>query len=187
MVLHEDVTQRLIDKCVGGELDVAVLALPLEDERLRVEPLMTEELLLALPAKSRLTGARRVSIGDLSGEPFILIGEMHCLGQQVISLCRDHACRPRLTCRSAQLLTVQRLVAQCAGRPSARVQYRRLSNTPPPCRTLAAAWHARRYERPIVRRLVERLQRHCRSLQTHLEGLVRAIAVAARGRASNGR
>ena len=36
---------------------------------------------------------------------------MHCLGRQTLQLCADRNCVPTISCRTAQLLTVQELVA----------------------------------------------------------------------------
>ncbi len=165
VVIFEDLTAHVIDNCLRGELDVGVLALPVADTRLQVEPLFDEELLLALPAGHALTKKRRVTIDDLNGQAFILLSEMHCLGQQIVSFCNQESCSPFMVCRSAQLLTVQELVSVGHGvsllpamacefdRHPQRV-YRRLSG-PAPTRTLAMIWHKQRYQQPPVRRFIE--------------------------------
>ena len=163
--LFEGLTAQVIEDCLRGELDVGVLALPVSDARLHVEPLVEEELLLALPAGHALAKKRRVTIDDLNGQPFILLSEMHCLGQQIVAFCDQESCRPLLVCRSAQLLTVQEMVSVGHGvsllpamacefdRHSRRV-YRRLSGTAP-SRTLVMVWHRQRYQQPATRRLIE--------------------------------
>ena len=57
-IIFEDLTAHVIENCLRGELDVSVLALPVSDPRLHVEPLFEEELLLALPAGHPLTRKR---------------------------------------------------------------------------------------------------------------------------------
>src|SRR5438093_995886 len=83
---------------------------PIDEQMLQVEPLFEEELFLALPAGHPFARKRRITVDDLRGEPFILLGEAHCLGQQMVSFCRNHGFQPVMRCRSAQLLTVQELV-----------------------------------------------------------------------------
>jgi LysR family hydrogen peroxide-inducible transcriptional activator len=72
-----------------------------------------------------------------------------------------------MTCRSAQLLTVQELVAAghgvslipamaCALDCDRRRHYKRLSGRRP-TRTLAMIWHRQRYQRPIVKAFIELL------------------------------
>ena len=167
-IIFEDLTAHVIENCLRGELDVGVLALPVADTRLHVEPLFDEELLLALPAGHPLAKKRRVTIEDLNGQPFILMSEMHCLGQQIVAFCNQESCSPFMVCRSAQLLTVQELVSVGHGvsllpamacefdRHSRRV-YRRLSGTAP-SRTLGMIWHKQRYQQPPVRRFVEMMR-----------------------------
>jgi len=168
VIIYEDLTAHVIENCLRGEVDVGVLALPISDARLHVEPLFDEELLLALPVGHALTKKRRVTIEDLNGQAFILLSEMHCLGQQIVAFCNQESCSPFMVCRSAQLLTVQELVSVGHGvsllpamacefdRHSRRV-YRRLTGSVP-SRTLAMIWHKQRYQQPPVRRFIELLR-----------------------------
>jgi LysR family hydrogen peroxide-inducible transcriptional activator len=165
VIIYEDLTAHVIENCLRGELDVGVLAMPVSDPRLHVAPLFEEPLLLALPAGHALAKKRRVTVDDLNGQAFILLSEMHCLGEQIVSFCNQESCSPFMVCRSAQLLTVQELVSVGHGvsllpemacqhdRPSRRV-YRRLSGAAP-SRTLAMIWHKQRYQQPPVRRFIE--------------------------------
>jgi LysR family hydrogen peroxide-inducible transcriptional activator len=111
LTVHEDGTHSLIEAMVLGELDLAVVALPIADQRLQTQALWSEPLWLTVPQGHRLAGKKRVSVTDLQDERFILLTEMHCLGDQIMSFCRAHDCQPRIACRSAQLSTVQALIA----------------------------------------------------------------------------
>jgi LysR family hydrogen peroxide-inducible transcriptional activator len=170
ITIHEDVTRHLIDAVGTGELDLAILALPIEDERLTVEPLWTEPLLAALPSRHALCRKKTVTIDDLRDERFVLLTEMHCLGEQVLSYCRAHECQPRIACRSAQIATMQALIEQGLGvtllpamaikaRASKVIVYRRLAGEGA-SRTIAAAWRKRRYQGAATQRFLEVL-RHC--------------------------
>jgi LysR family hydrogen peroxide-inducible transcriptional activator len=165
IIIDEDVTAHVIEKCLRGDLDVGILVLPIADPRLHVEPLFDEDLLLALPAGHPLTKKRRVTVQDLTGQPFILLSEMHCLGQQIVAFCNEESCSPFMVCRSAQLLTVQELVSvghgvsllpamACASDRHSQRVYRRLSGTAP-TRTLAMIWHKQRYQQPTVRGFID--------------------------------
>jgi LysR family transcriptional regulator, hydrogen peroxide-inducible genes activator len=168
IIINEELTAHVIQNCLQGELDVGVLALPIVDPQLHVEPLFEEELLLALPAGHALTKKRRVTMQDLNGQPFILLSDMHCLGQQIVSFCNQQSCSPFMVCRSAQMLTIQELVSVGHGisllpamaceldRHPQRV-YRRLSESPP-LRTVGMIWHKQRYQRPAVRRFIEMMR-----------------------------
>ncbi len=170
VVIHEDLTARVIENCLRGELDVGLLALPVDETQLHVEPLFVEELMLALPAEHPLTKKPKVTVQDLDGQRFILLSEMHCLGQQIVTFCNQESCSPFMVCRSAQLLTVQELVSIGHGvsllpamaceldRQPTRV-YRRLWGVVP-TRTLGMIWHRHRYQHPVVRRFIEMIRKN---------------------------
>ncbi len=101
MTVHEDVTRNLSAAVLSGDIDLAVMALPIEDDRLAFETLWTEPLLLALPRGHRLCRKKEITLENLQEERFLLLTEVHCLGQQVLSYCRAHECQPRIACRSA--------------------------------------------------------------------------------------
>jgi LysR family hydrogen peroxide-inducible transcriptional activator len=165
VIIEEDLTDRTVSGCARGDLDLGLLALPFDHPQLQSEPLFEEELLAALPATHPLARRRRLSICDLNGEAFILVSEMHCLGQQIIAFCDRQSCTPHVLCRSSQVLTVQELVSVGHGislvpamacrndKNPARV-YRKL-NGAKPMRTIGLLWHRHRYQRPIVRRFLE--------------------------------
>jgi LysR family hydrogen peroxide-inducible transcriptional activator len=155
LAVQEDVTRNLVAAVVEGDLDLAILALPIAEERLQLEPVLTESLFAALPRGHSLIRRRRITISDLSAERFILLNEMHCLGEQVLSLCRAHDCQPTVACRSAQIATVQALIALGQGVSlipdmarradhSHQLVYRAVANEESR-RTIAAAWHRHRY------------------------------------------
>jgi len=165
LTVHEDVTTHLLAEVAAGDLDLALLALPLSENRVRIRPLFTERLLLALPAGHPLSRRRRITIADLHQERFILLNEMHCLGEQIISFCRANACQPHIACRSAQIPTVQALIATgqgvsllpemaCRDGRDHGIVYKTLAGQQPK-RTIAAVWRQGRYRSPLAERFVE--------------------------------
>jgi LysR family hydrogen peroxide-inducible transcriptional activator len=86
---------------------------PIQDARLEVRELFTEELLLALPPGHPLTRKRSVAVADLEDERLIVMKEGHCLGDQVLGFCERRDLKPNISFRSAQLETIQALV--CSG------------------------------------------------------------------------
>lgn len=78
--LLEDKTERLLHALIAGELDVAVMALPVRDDRLHVEPLFTEPLVLAVPADHPLASKDAIRLKDIAEEPFLLLDDLHCFG-----------------------------------------------------------------------------------------------------------
>jgi len=130
--------------------------MPIRNDHLSAEVLGSDELLLVMHSQHRLSRKRNVSWNDLQNEQFVVISEMHCLGEQVMSICSQQSFQPNITCRSAQLSTVQMLVglgqgvsilpamARDADRSSRRT-YKHISNANL-ARTIVAVRHRYRYE-----------------------------------------
>ncbi|GAA1647577.1 LysR family transcriptional regulator [Nonomuraea maheshkhaliensis] len=56
---------------LDGRVDVGYVRLPIDETGLRLTPLYTEPLMVALPAGHRLAGKEQVTEADLAGEPLI--------------------------------------------------------------------------------------------------------------------
>ena len=168
VILRENLTEFTIQGCLEGDLDLGILALPISSEQLVVTPLFTEELLLVMHPKHRLAKKKRITMNNVSEEPFILLSETHCLGEQILSFCKQRDCLPRVCCESSQLLTAQEMVGLNHGislipEMAARVDqskqrlYRSLYGVKP-TRTLAMIWNKHRYQSPLVKNFIEMLQ-----------------------------
>lgn len=163
--LKEDLTERLLADLLAGELDVGLMALPIRDDRLHAEKLFAEPLVMALPPKHKLAGKSDVRLADVVNEPFILLDDMHCFGDQVLSLCHRGGLEPRVVCRGEQIVTLLAMVAAGQGisvvpemaataDTAKRCVYRPLGK-PVPTRTLCAVWHKQRFRPPSLRALVD--------------------------------
>ncbi len=160
VTVEEQLTEQLLANCLAGELDVGLVALPIAEQRVRAESLFTEKLVAALPANSPLAKKKRLTLDDVTGQPFVLLDDMHCLGRQTLQLCADHNCAPAVSCRTAQLLTVQELVALGQGvslvpemaanrNRDKRCVYRTLDG-PPVEREIGMIWRPRYRPRRLV-------------------------------------
>jgi len=166
--LKEDLTERLLADLLAGELDVAVMALPIRDDRLHVEKLFSEPLVMALPPKHRLAAKSEVKLADVMDEPFILLDDVHCLGDQVLSFCHRGGLEPRVVCRGEQVVTLLAMVAAGQGvsvvpemaavADVARACVYRPLGKPTPARTLCAVWHKQRYRPASLRGFVDIVQ-----------------------------
>jgi LysR family hydrogen peroxide-inducible transcriptional activator len=168
LTIREDVTAALVAALGEGELDLALLALPVEDPRLEAFPLVSEPLWVALPPDHPLARRPQVTLDDLARERFILLGEMHCLADQVLAFCHAHDCHPTIACTSLQLGTIQQLIAlgqgisllpELAKRAdrSGQIQYRKLAGHAP-SRTLAVVRHRRHASGPGERAMLAALR-----------------------------
>ena len=154
IVIQEDTTARLLKQLHAYEIDFALASQPIQDERLEVRALFSEELLLALPPGHALARRRTIGVADLENERLIVMQAGHCLGEQVLRFCDRRDLHPRISFRSAQLETIQALVraglglslipamAVQAGQPDAPI-YRSL-RAPRPERKIVALWPRQR-------------------------------------------
>lgn len=158
IVVQEDTTARLLKLAHSFEIDLALASEPLNDDRIEMQELFVEELLLALPPKHPLAAKRAVRAEDLEHESLIVMKEGHCLGDQVLRFCDRSDVRTSVSFRSAQIETIQALVKAGLGislipamaaqqnRPGAPA-YRSLAG-PKPTRNIVALWPK---HRPIGR------------------------------------
>src|SRR6266852_8770462 len=63
---------RVQEQVLRNELDLAVVGPALKDSDLAILPFLTDELLVAAPARHSLAGKRRLSLKDLSDQPFVM-------------------------------------------------------------------------------------------------------------------
>ena len=147
--LRETLTAVLIDELVAGELDCALVALPLERADLETVELFEDRFLLAMPARERAP-RKRLKADDIDPQRLILLEEGHCLRDQALAFCagrRDAGS----AFKSTSLTTVMQMVAngygvtlvpEIATRTEARdkrIALKRFA-APEPGRTIGLAW-----------------------------------------------
>jgi LysR family hydrogen peroxide-inducible transcriptional activator len=112
---HENFRSSLVNLLLEGVIDLAVVALPVNDARIHVEPLFREPLLLVVGKGHPLAARPAVTAADLADETFVMLGSSSSLAAQVQSFCGDHHLQPRIGFRCAQVSTVKALVEMGAG------------------------------------------------------------------------
>jgi LysR family hydrogen peroxide-inducible transcriptional activator len=113
--VREDFRAHLVHAVIEGELDLAIAALPVKDQRLSVEPLLTEPLLLVVAKDHPLAQKPTVEAADLANENFVMLGTSSSLASQVRNFCGDHHIDPRIGFRCTQIATVKSLVGLGVG------------------------------------------------------------------------
>jgi LysR family hydrogen peroxide-inducible transcriptional activator len=73
IVVQEDTTARLVKLALNCEIDFALASRPIQEERLKVQELFSEELLVALPPGHPLTRKRTLSASELDGARLIVM------------------------------------------------------------------------------------------------------------------
>ncbi len=169
VIVHEDTTDIMLRKLADGEIDVAILARPIEPKHIEIEDLFTEELLLVMSVDHALCKKNRINLTELEGQPFVLLGEAHCLTGNIISFCERRSLHPVSVERTSQLATVQELVSLNHGislipamaralDSSQRRVYRSLSGTKP-TRDIIMAWNPYRFQSQLLEAFKERLRK----------------------------
>ena len=161
----EETTTNILRLLAEGDVDLGLLALPIQAEHVHTKALFTEELLAVLPSGHPLASRARVGLKDLVTEPFVILNEAHCLAGNTMAFCERHAASPLITGRGHQLLTVLELVRLGQGvslipamavpkGPDEGREYRSLSGDKP-TRTIALAWNRMRYQTQLFQRFVQ--------------------------------
>lgn len=91
LLLQENYTHKLIDMLRQGDLDAAIMALPLPDAGLMVQPLYDEPFIVALPKDHPLAKRRTIDAAELKSETMLLLGHGHCFRDQVLEVCPEMA------------------------------------------------------------------------------------------------
>lgn len=91
LVLQENYTTRLLELLRQGELDCAIVALPIPDTGLTVEPLYDEPFFVAVPVQHPWAARKRIKPDELKDETMLLLGSGHCFRDQVLGVCPEFA------------------------------------------------------------------------------------------------
>lgn len=159
--VRETLTAKLVHEVAQGELDLAVVALPVSQPSLTEIKLFEEEFLLV---------RRREDEGKPVPEPealremrLLLLEEGHCFRDQALSFCGIESTRPREIMEGSSLSTLVQMVSAGIGvtlipemavpveTRSADVSISRF-RTPQPLRTIGIIW---RTSTPLVKQLLQ--------------------------------
>ena len=111
LMLYEYRTATLLEKLRAGELDLGVLALPVDLDGLDSTELYAEPFRLAVPADHALAGRDSVGPDDLHGETVLLLEDGHCLRDQALEVCNRVQAQESQDYRATSLETLRQMVA----------------------------------------------------------------------------
>ncbi len=89
LILQENFTTRLLELLRQGEIDCAIVALPIPDSGLAVHPLYDEPFVVAVPKNHSWAALPEVSTADLKDQTMLLLGAGHCFRDQVLEVCPE--------------------------------------------------------------------------------------------------
>ncbi|MES2697213.1 MAG: LysR family transcriptional regulator [Verrucomicrobiota bacterium] len=172
---REDFRANLLRGVVEGELDLAVVPMPVADHRVSTEVLLTEPLLLVVGRHHPFASRTEISVSDLAEETFISLGDSSALASQIQTFFGDNKFQPRIGFRCAQVATLKLFASMGLGisllPQLARVSddretltYLRLTGSAP-TRQLAVIRHLQRYQSRGAEQFLKQLRDRIATLQ----------------------
>jgi len=148
LILVEEKTAVLINKLKKGELDAALLALPIEENQLETHTLFKDKFFLAVPPKHELAEKKKLSVSGLDSHDLLLLEEGHCLRDQALEVCAKSGIEEEQNFRATSLETLRQMIKAgtgitfmpeiAIGKNETGIKYIPLE--PTPSRTIALVW-----------------------------------------------
>jgi LysR family transcriptional regulator, hydrogen peroxide-inducible genes activator len=175
LLLFEYQTAPMLEKILAGDIDVGVLALPVDNAALASRALYDEAFDVALPERHRLARASTVRLADLADESLLLLEEGHCLRDQALEVCGRIGIHERQDFRATSLETLRQMVAAGAGvtllpELAGRGAYGHAKGVrirplvrPTPHRQIGAVWRRSTARLPAIQAFCDVLVKHAKT------------------------
>ncbi len=151
LLVRETQTDTLIEELVRGDLDAALLALPVSQGQLDTMDLFDDRFMIAVQAQTAPGWSPENLHARMMRERLLLLEEGHCLRDQALQFCKVANVQARKALGAASLTTIMQMVAAghgitllpelCA---AAEVDRQRIAliqfPDEPPMRTIGLAW-----------------------------------------------
>jgi LysR family transcriptional regulator, hydrogen peroxide-inducible genes activator len=117
LVIQENYTARLTEGLKRGDIDVAILALPFQEQGIVTQPVYDEPFRVLLPASHPWADAREITADRLQEEPLLLLGAGNCFREQVLEACPRcaHSSSLQKTLEGSSLETIRHMVSTGLG------------------------------------------------------------------------
>jgi LysR family hydrogen peroxide-inducible transcriptional activator len=172
LMLYEYQTDPMLEKLHSGEIDVGILALPVQTDGLDSYELYKEPFTVALPAGHKLASRHSIKVEDLAHETLLLLEDGHCLRDQALDICSSADVHEKQDFRATSLETLRQMVAagvgitllpELAGRGAygnARGVAIKPFVKPVPSRTIGAVWRKSSARREAILALAKQIEAH---------------------------
>ncbi len=169
-LLYEEQTSALLAKLRAGQIDAAIMAVPVDGaERFEQMPLFDEPFVLAVPQDHPLARRKTVELEDLRPQTILLLEEGHCLRDQALDVCSLVGAHEAREFRATSMETLRQMVASGAGVtllpklaaavnpsiPNASAIELRPFRAPAPKRHIAVLWRRGAAREPVVKAMGE--------------------------------
>lgn len=116
LLVEELQTEVIIEKLKRDQLDMGILATPLDDPEIREIPLFYEPFWVYTSGNHKLAESREVLPRDITMNGLWLLDEGHCFREQVLNICSKRGTKSeRLRYQSGSIETLKNLVAYQGG------------------------------------------------------------------------
>ncbi|AJQ92933.1 hydrogen peroxide-inducible genes activator [Gynuella sunshinyii] len=178
LYIEENFTASLRKQLIAGEIDAAVVAMPFTGTDLVTRPLYEEEFVVLAPYSHPVAQMASVSQEQLADETLLLLGEGHCVRDQIMQSCpaiqqstAEKSAPMRSLTSGSSLETLKYMVASGMGLTILPSSAARLGQynpnlikvvpfaANPPTRTVALSWRAT-YTRPKAMELIASVIKH---------------------------
>lgn len=113
--LVEAQTATVSEALREGRLDAVILALPLDEDNVRSEPLYAEPFYLAVSPKHELCGLNSVRSVDLASAEVLLLEDGHCLRDQALEVCKQAHAVENTNFSATSIETLRHMVSANVG------------------------------------------------------------------------
>lgn len=115
LVLHEAGSRVLLGRLERGDVELALVILPVQEESFATTPLFREELVLAVPRDHRFARRRSVRVADLRDVPLVMFREGYDLRSVTIAACQRAGFEPTFALEGGEMDGVLRMTAAGLG------------------------------------------------------------------------
>lgn len=161
LILVEEKTEQLLQQLRSGQMDCALLALPIYEDFLESQALFDDEFLLAVADGHPLAAKPQVEQDDLNGEHLLLLDEGHCLRGHALQICQTVGADEEQDLRATSLETLRQMVHAGTGitfmpriavREEPGICYLPFAE-PAPSRTIGMVWRKTSARGELIQRL----------------------------------
>jgi LysR family transcriptional regulator, hydrogen peroxide-inducible genes activator len=90
LIIEELNTAEIVKKLNNGQLDAAIAATPLEEEKIKEVVLYFEPFMVYVPTYHPLSIKDEIEVGDLNIDELLMLQDGHCFRDGVLNLCKNN-------------------------------------------------------------------------------------------------
>ena len=94
LIIEELNTDDIILKLKNGNLDAAIAATPLNEDKLKEIVIYYEPFVAYIPEKHRIADKKEIEVSDLNLDEILLLQDGHCFRDGILNLCKNQGVAP---------------------------------------------------------------------------------------------